>query len=92
MLSTLAVSALAVLILTLPGAAPFEGYGEPLFGKTKPKRVVVFPTHPFETAKPKIVCAMPMIRGNSDIDPKIVIEPRKGVDYKIRIIEAPACH
>lgn len=94
MFSALAVSALAVLIQTLPVAAPFEGYGEPLFGqsKTKPKSVFVFHALPIDTAKPTIVCGMPMIIGNSDVDPKIVMEPRTGVDYKIRIIEAPACH
>jgi hypothetical protein len=94
MFSAVAVSALAVLIQTLPGAAPFPGYGEPLFGrsKTTPKSVFVFHTLPVETPKPEIVCGIRIIRGNADVDPKIVMEPRKGVDYKIRIIEAPACH
>jgi hypothetical protein len=92
MFTTLAVSALVVLIQTLPGAMPFPGYGEPLFAGSKPTPVFALRALPIETAKPKIVCNMPMIHGNGDVDPKIVITPPKRVDYKIRIIEAPACH
>jgi hypothetical protein len=37
-----------------------------------------------------VLCAMPMLRPQTDLDPKIVVEPPKN-GAKIRTIDAPAC-
>jgi hypothetical protein len=43
------------------------------------------------TNAPQLLCTMPMLRPQADVDPKIVVEPSKDVDYKIRIVEPPPC-
>ncbi len=40
---------------------------------------------------PQLLCTMPMLRPEGDVDPKIVVEPSKDLDYKIRIVELPPC-
>ena len=40
---------------------------------------------------PQLLCTMPMLRPQGDVDPKIVVEPSKEVDYKMRIVELPPC-
>ena len=39
----------------------------------------------------EVLCTMPMLRPKGDVDPRIVVEPPKDVDYKIRIVEPPPC-
>ena len=43
------------------------------------------------TATPQVLCTMPMLRPSTNVDPKIVVEPARDIDYKIRVIEQAPC-
>ena len=40
---------------------------------------------------PQLLCTMPMLRPQGDVDPKIVIEPPATIDAKIRTVDVPPC-
>jgi hypothetical protein len=40
---------------------------------------------------PQLLCTMPMLRPEKNVDPKIAVEPSKDLDYKIRTVEVPPC-
>lgn len=46
--------------------------------------------HAVTSPSKQVLCTMPMLRPQTDVDPKIVVEPPKN-GAKIRTIDAPAC-
>lgn len=68
------------------------GFGRPWFEPSTAKRVHTVqhaPTGRSHVATPKPSCAMPMVRPQAGVDPKIVVEPPQGVAFAIRTADAP---
>ena len=93
MLPPLAVASLAVIVQLLI-QPPYPDHGK-TFTITPPKvrGNVTFVPIGKHLGEPRhaVDCAMPMLKPEGDVDPKIIVEPPKDVDFKIRIIEAPRC-
>ena len=87
-------TALALLVETL-ARPPYPGFGQPFsISPQKLSAGVVF-VRPGQMAGEVLPtpmdCRMPMVRANGNVDPKIVREPPKDIDFKIRAIEVPPC-
>jgi hypothetical protein len=84
---------IAALVATLAQTVVVPaGFGRPWFEPAAAKRVHTVRHQPPGTvhvALPKPSCQMPAARPQGDVDPKIVVEPPKGVGFAIRTVEAP---
>ena len=92
MLPTLAVAS-SVLLAHLATQPTYPGFGQP-FTVSPPKvrqgLVFVRPGQIVTAQSPATACGMTILKPETDVDPKIVIEPPKN-DYKIRVIEPERC-
>lgn len=87
-----AAAALVVLAQLVAAPQPYRSgvkvhfyAAQPISPKEAPMlgRVVIHPA-------PQMLCTMPMLRPQGNVDPKIVVEPPKN-GAKIRTIDAPKC-
>jgi hypothetical protein len=82
------ISQLAAPQVYRPSAKVTLG-GTPQFFLVTPKATT---GHAIEIYKPtaQVLCTMPMLRPQGDVDPKIVVEPPKN-GARIRSVEVPPC-
>lgn len=93
MVVTLTVTTLAALAQLLAAERPARISDKYLSATRQPVRPLFAPLQQPGVAErsPQVLCTMPILRPDANVDPKIVVEPQKGVDFKIRTIDTPAC-
>jgi hypothetical protein len=95
-MTTILASTALVLIAQLAAPQAYRPSAKLTFGGPK-QFFLVKPTPGtgqaidiYKALPPQVLCTMPMLRPQGDVDPKIVAEPPKN-GAKIRTIDAPAC-
>ena len=91
-MTTILASTALVLISQLAAPQPYKpsvkfNLGGRQFVPLQPKTAKVLDMH---QAPRQVLCTMPLVRPEKDVDPKIVVEPPKN-GAKIRTIDVPPC-
>ena len=84
------VLATVIAVLAQIAAPVVPGFGRPWFERARAQprvHMIKTTTATKHLESRRVVCNMPVVRPSADVDPKIVVEPPKGVGFTLRTID-----